>query len=729
LYCKFFILKIKSLFSIVSFFLVFQLQAQLCEGSLGDAVVNIDFGSGTGRGAALGSDITAYTYSSGTNLDEGVYTIANSTSGLKLDAWLVTTDHTGDTNGYMMVINSATLESEGVFYTKSVTGLCAGTTYQFSAWIMNIMDPSVGTDEYSPDVTFRVTDSAGNVLNSYDTGSISQSTTANWQEYGFYFTLGSYTDVVITILNSAPSANPGNDIALDDITFKACGPDVTASIADYDSTEFTICENGSVTYTLTGAVGTSVYADPAYQWQISTDEGTTWTDIDGATSTTYDILLTTLGTYLYRMTTAESTNMSSSSCRVSSNTITITVESTAAPTGSGSQSFCTTQNATLADIEITGTGISWYEDETTDVALAETTSLVDGTTYYASQTVDTCVSDSRLAVLVTIISPTLVVNDVSDTICDYSNDGVETVDLTSYETEIVNCTDCVFTYYLSLSAAQNQTEADEVSTPTAYDIVLGTTELYVRIDSSDKCYQTAQLTLVLLNEPDILIDDTVAYCENYDVTISPGTGFDSYLWSTGETSESITVATEGEYWVTVSQDNGNTVCSVTKSFTVVMSNAAVISTIEIQDFTSDDNVIVVELTDASIGDYEYSLEGTNYQDSNTFTGLDSGEYTVYVRDKNDCGTVSQDVVILSYPRFFTPNGDGYNDTWAIDFSDSEPTIVTDIFDRYGKFIKELDATSSWDGTLNGYELPSTDYWFIVKRASGKVYKSHFALKR
>jgi gliding motility-associated-like protein len=162
---------------------------------------------------------------------------------------------------------------------------------------------------------------------------------------------------------------------------------------------------------------------------------------------------------------------------------------------------------------------------------------------------------------------------------------------------------------------------------------------------------------------------------------------------------------------------------------VQLSNAATIAKIETQDWTDAENVITVELADTSLGNYEYSLDGITYQDSNTFSGLLSGDYTVYVRDKNGCGTVNQEVFLLNYPKYFTPNQDGYNDTWAVKFSQSEPGLITEIFDRYGKLLKEFGATSAWDGTYNGHELPSTDYWFVVTRANGKVYKGHFAMKR
>ncbi|GAL64529.1 hypothetical protein [Algibacter lectus] len=113
----------KHLFSLLTIFCIYiQSHAQLCEGSLGDPIVEIDFGSGSNRGSALGSAITAFTYRASGELDEGEYSIVNSSSGLKGNAWHVTTDHTGNSNGYMMVINSAVIASEGVFYTKTISG-------------------------------------------------------------------------------------------------------------------------------------------------------------------------------------------------------------------------------------------------------------------------------------------------------------------------------------------------------------------------------------------------------------------------------------------------------------------------------------------------------------------------------------------------------------------------------------------------------------------------------
>jgi gliding motility-associated-like protein len=131
-----------------------------------------------------------------------------------------------------------------------------------------------------------------------------------------------------------------------------------------------------------------------------------------------------------------------------------------------------------------------------------------------------------------------------------------------------------------------------------------------------------------------------------------------------------------------------------------------------------------------LGDYEYSIDGINYQANNLFSGVNSGEYKIYVRDKNGCGTATEEVYLLMYPKFFTPNGDGYNDTWKIKSSDNEKNLTFKIFDRFGKLLKELDSNSNgWDGTYANQPLPATDYWFVVTRKNGTEHKGHFSLKR
>ncbi|WP_405414830.1 T9SS type B sorting domain-containing protein [Maribacter sp. Asnod1-A12] len=710
-----------------------QVYTQLCEGSLGDPVAEINFGSGTNVGAALGSAITAFTYSSSGELDEGEYTIANSTNGLKGNAWHVTGDHTGDTNGYMMVINSAVLSEEGVFYRKSVTGLCGNTTYEFSAWLMNVMNPSVGTDEYHPDVTFRVSDTAGKILGSYNTGDIQQTSSGTWVQYGFFFTLESETEVVITILNTAPSAHPGNDIVLDDITFKPCGPTITNSIENEVSTSIIVCEDELVNYTFQTSISAG-YSDPRFQWQFSDDYGNTWVDINGETNTAFQFTDTDVaGDYVYRVSVANGDNINTVTCRIASDEFYVEVlEKPTVLVGDSEQSFCTTQTPTLQDIEVNGTPV-WYDALSNGNILSETTNLTDGRTYYGAQeTVNGCESEERIAITVQIVSPTLMMNNIIIDVCDIDNDGEELVDLLVYNSELSDCTDCIYSYFKTRLGAENATVEDEIVQVGFYVWNVELPIVYVRIVSDDKCSQVAEITLSLIETPNIAIDDFVGLCEaDENVIVDAGLGFDSYLWSTGETTQTISVSYSniGSYWVSVSENHTTYSCTTTKNFEVVLSNIATISGFDIKDWTDNDNSIEVFVTDTSLGDYEYSLDNNNYQNSTIFTGLLPGKYTVYVRDKNGCGTTQDIVYILYFPKFFTPNNDGVNDEWVIDYADTEPDFSVKIFDRYGKFLKQLNATSAWDGTYNGQTMPSSDYWFVVTRNDGRNYSGHFTLKR
>ena len=92
--------------------------------------------------------------------------------------------------------------------------------------------------------------------------------------------------------------------------------------------------------------------------------------------------------------------------------------------------------------------------------------------------------------------------------------------------------------------------------------------------------------------------------------------------------------------------------------------------------------------------------------------------------------------MIGYPQFFTPNGDGINDTWQIIGIEGIPISQIYIFDRFGKLLKQLDPDGiGWDGTYNGAEMPATDYWFKIIYLEGdttptqKEFTAHFSLKR
>lgn len=220
-------------------------------------------------------------------------------------------------------------------------------------------------------------------------------------------------------------------------------------------------------------------------------------------------------------------------------------------------------------------------------------------------------------------------------------------------------------------------------------------------------------------------DVTLGLCSGSEVLLQAESGY-SYIWDNGETTSSIIVNQAGTYSVILT----NTInCSKTKTFHVVGSEMAIITNVLVNDFNNNNTA---EIQYSGTGDYEFSLDGINYQESSFFNNLEEGEYTVYVNDKNGCGISNFTFYVLNYPKFFTPNNDGYNDTWNIKNLDKRGLQASKIFifDRYGKLLKQISPIGNgWNGTYNGHTLPSEDFWFVLELTNGKTIRGHFALKR
>jgi gliding motility-associated-like protein len=197
----------------------------------------------------------------------------------------------------------------------------------------------------------------------------------------------------------------------------------------------------------------------------------------------------------------------------------------------------------------------------------------------------------------------------------------------------------------------------------------------------------------------------------------------------GETGNSYLVTTPGNYSVQVT--NNSTTCSSIATATVVPSLPPASAIASSTSYFEDDQVVTITVTPA--GDYEYQIDNGAFQESNQFSNLSSGTHIITIRDKYSCGSITTSIEIYDYPKFFTPNGDGYNDTWNIPVLANQPKSKIYLFDRYGKLIKEISpAGTGWDGTLNSKQLPSTDYWFKVfyeEMGISKEFSAHFSLKR
>ncbi len=149
---------------------------------------------------------------------------------------------------------------------------------------------------------------------------------------------------------------------------------------------------------------------------------------------------------------------------------------------------------------------------------------------------------------------------------------------------------------------------------------------------------------------------------------------------------------------------------------------------------ADVHQIIATATGSST--YLFSLDGGTYQSSGQFDNVSAGLHTITIIDTERCFIETIELVVLSYPKFFTPNGDGINDYWNIPNTKELAYINIYIFDRYGKEIIQLDAQSKgWDGTYKGNQLPASDYWFKLiftekfPKGRQREFTSHFSLKR
>jgi gliding motility-associated-like protein len=210
--------------------------------------------------------------------------------------------------------------------------------------------------------------------------------------------------------------------------------------------------------------------------------------------------------------------------------------------------------------------------------------------------------------------------------------------------------------------------------------------------------------------------------------------FDWYYNDTliaGATGTSYTATQPGTYSLIVT--NTITGCISDEVFAnVIEVQPATAVSATVTDAFSDNATITVGVTGGT-GTLLYQLDDEGFQESNVFTGVSAGLHTVTVIDTQGCTYLTIEVLVIDYPPFFTPNGDGFNDTWNIIGLQNQPEARIYIFDRYGKLLKQISPQGQgWDGRFNGAELPSTDYWFTVEyleNEQSKVFKAHFSLIR
>ncbi|MGV1046886.1 T9SS type B sorting domain-containing protein, partial [Limnohabitans sp.] len=269
---------------------------------------------------------------------------------------------------------------------------------------------------------------------------------------------------------------------------------------------------------------------------------------------------------------------------------------------------------------------------------------------------------------------------------------------------------------------------------------------YVITPTLNGCSGTSVTVRVYVNplpQP-VLADGTI--CVD-----AAGVTFQTYLLDTGLDASMYDFVWYIDGVAQANSDAATFTASVVGVYSVIATNsvtncvseeefAAVTATTPADSFTTlvtdafSDNATITVTVSGGSGTLLYQLDEGSFQSSNVFTGVSAGEHTVTVIDSEGCTFITQNVTVIDYPKYFTPNGDGHNDTWNI-VGMNQADAKLYIFDRYGKLIKQLSATDTsngWDGTYNGQQLPSTDYWFTLdytENGAAKQFKAHFSMKR
>ncbi len=438
-----------------------------------------------------------------------------------------------------------------------------------------------------------------------------------------------------------------------------------------------------------------------------------------------------------------------------------------------SEQITTTYDLTIRAEQITNNhntvALSYYE---TLQDLLNNTPIVDPTTYTSTQLdrditvlatgINTCTKTIILP-LKTILYSNL--NQIPNPIeeCEIDNNGYDNFDIRRRETSILNgltASDFTFVYYEqeadAIAGNGNAIQSPGNFTNTEKDTQI----IYVRVlPVTNECYRVIPITLIVNPVPEIDIEDEYVIClDATSQSISPILStfltnppidtklniteytFQWYSDTEGLPTNIIVGAIDATYTPIVAGDytviatNRTTGCTIPATTKVMGSHPPESITVEIiSDIFSGNNILEVSVVGA--GDYEYKLDSNLWQTSPIFQRVNGGWHTIYVRDLYNCNEIYETKMVIDYPKYFTPNGDGINDTWNVRGIRTQPNAIVSIYDRYGKLLKQLSPTGlGWNGTFNGKLVPVNDYWFTVEYTEPrdntiKVFKAHFTLKR
>ncbi len=495
--------------------------AQVCtSGAYGPAAFTQTFGSGsTVIGPALPASMTSsYTYSGSVAPSDGQYTIASSSAGMYGNWWTIA-DHTGNTGGYMLIVNTkfdpSDPSSNNIFYQETAS-LCPNTTYQFNVSLKNLLQTAT---QYKPNITITLKTVGGTLLKTYNTGDIGEDPSAAWgTPTNFLFATPSNENNVVITMENNNHGGTGNDFAMDDVIIKPCGPMMIAGFGDPTvmSPTYNNCTGNPVQDTLTAKILPAPYANPQYQWQVNSGGG--WSNITGATSTApyYFPQPAAVGTYQYRLASADGSNINTSSCLIYSNVITLTVtQSPTATASTASTTVCEGSSITLNGGG--GTSYTWKNPAGTIFSTSQNPVINNITPsqagkYTVTATLNGCTSQASVTI---IVQPKITATTGPNvTICEGSSTQLTASGGVSYS-------------WSPTTGLSNPNIANPVASPTD-------TTKYTVTATNNSCTSTASVTVNVIKKPVISAggDKTVLLGKSVKLTgTAKGQGSLTYNWT------------------------------------------------------------------------------------------------------------------------------------------------------------------------------------------------------
>lgn len=509
----------------------------------------------------------------------------------------------------------------------------------------------------------------------------------------------------------------------------------TASITGTSDTSIFICNDDTTRFTLIS------------RFTTTPNSGGMWFDQSGTLfsadeNVVFDPQVNSFETYTYRLGTAPCSSEAS---------ITVNRVSPNAGKNGNDQQFCfsNTSNISLLSLlqgSADNTGV-WSNPSSATVAggaaatinpstataglytytVSETVNLVGGGTLTCTDTATVLISISRPPTI-SIIESSL--NCLGDTYSvDYTISALGTITINSPSTATLNTTTQQISNVPLDQALVLMADSGGCTSIERYEA------------------PTSPPSIELLTNGSLCVDNNGNVINGSNVEIQsglPSSNF-NFSWSLDGatlafTTSSITVTTPGEYILTYNEIGVSNQCP--REVSVVVNSVLSLGKISIDtgdDFLSNNFTVTINVDGVGLISYELEEVSTGNiinQMDNVFTNLRPGGYIIRVID-NTCGAIDDGrFFLVGFNPFFSPNGDGFNDTWNLIIENNSTLqnleLEVFIFDRFGRILQQFDPLTSlgFDGNYRGQPLPANDYWFLVKdKANGGEFRSHFTLRR